>query len=491
MQLIKSLQQFDYLLDKQWWLADKKRLKVLATGLFILLLSLSLLSGDDDEASQVYQVAKKSFDVEVLARGELKPAKVLPIKSLISARNSKLLWLAEDGKKVKKGEVIARFDQSQYQEELIQAEQKVADAKANFELAQQALEIYQVEKVKKLDKAVKEREVARLKAKDMLEGSGLLLQERLQLDLAQAERSYIIAKEELADYDLLLKKGHVSAREREKAADVARQLSEQKSLKIKELANFSKYEWPRLKREAEIAKENAESNYQRTVRILELDLQKTQGSVTKAARDLLRTEKKFKIVQQNIKNCAVIAPIAGQIFHTSLPRPEGKRKIQVGDNIWAGQTFMHIPDTQKLIFEANIREFDLARVDIGQEAEIHLDAFAQQTIKAKIKRVNTLAQDKSNSSINRFSIILDINQELKNARTGMYGQAKVMIAQVQEKLAIPINYLHKDNTGHWVWLDDGGKQKQEISIGQTNHSWVEVEHGLSQGDLLLSNLNHD
>lgn len=425
-----------------------------------------------------FNVTTKSFNVSVLARGELKPAKVFSIKSLISGKNSKLMWAIDEGAIVEKKQVIAQFDTSAYKNELVSAEQEFSDAEATFEVAKKSLEIQKEVGKKETETAITELELAILKAKDTLEGSGILLKEKLQLEFAQASRSYEISMEELADYDLLLEKGHVSKREKAKVADTTDQLLELKDLKEKELANFSKYEWPKLKREAEIQKETAKAEYERTLRLAALEIQRYQNAVVKSERDLARKRNKITKIKENLKNCNILAPTTGQVFYTQLPMSNGRRKIQVGDNIWSGQTFMQIPDTKQLIFEAVIREFDLYQIKANQLATIHLDAFSNKKVNAKVKLVNTLAKENTKNQVNRFSVMLSIVDNIPNGHAGMYGQAEIIITQVIDKLSIPANFIKTDNESSWVWMDDAHTERRDIKVGAKNHQWAVVESGL-------------
>jgi len=62
-------------------------------------------------------------------------------------------------------------------------------------------------------------------------------------------------------------------------------------------------------------------------------------------------------------------------------------------------------------------------------------------------------------------------------------QAKINIAQFEQQLAIPNNFIQLDDTGYWVWrLVDGKKQHQTVKLGSANHTWRAVLAGLDAGD---------
>jgi multidrug efflux pump subunit AcrA (membrane-fusion protein) len=80
---------------------------------FILsFLSLAIVAcSEEEEVPLLYQVTEQSFMVNVPAKGELFAAKATAINAPMGRRGAKnISWLAPEFSKVKKGDVIARFD---------------------------------------------------------------------------------------------------------------------------------------------------------------------------------------------------------------------------------------------------------------------------------------------------------------------------------------------------------------------------------------------
>lgn len=465
-----------------------KIIKLLKTKNIIVAFSLAIISivwflKSEPIDNTQYIVTTKSFSQEVLVRGELKPERVFQVKSQISSNKAKLLWMVEDGTFVKKGDVLALFDTTAYDEKLILSEQKLADAKATYELVTRQFSIQKEEEQKSVSNAQKELEIAELKVADMLNGKGPMTREVIVMQLTQSKRSYNISYAELTDFELLFNKGHISNREFGKVKDKVTQLEEQLEMQEKQLYNFDTYDWPKIKREAEITQEKAKAEYLSSIKISELNLHKYQSSVIKAQRDIVRVEKQIEKILLDIKACNVVANLTGQVFHTKLPRSEGLRKIQVGDNVFSGQTFIQIPDTESLMFETVIREFDLALVKPDQKAIIELDAFPSVKLKANVNFISSLANNSDNKDINQFAVRLNVLPADVNAKVGMYGQAKIIVNDVKEQVAIPLSYVKQDSKGFWVSSEEN--QKVYITTGVSNHEWVEVVHGLSVGDIII------
>jgi HlyD family secretion protein len=439
-----------------------------------------------NESEVEHKVAYQTFSSLVQARGELKPARVISIKSNISNTRTKLIYLVADGSYVEQGSVIAQFDKTALMEELSTIEQGLADAQATLELTKRSLSIQLEESEKSADNAKKTLEVAELKARELLEGTSVLRRQKLKLEVKQAQRELEIAKLELDDFNILLERGHVSIREKEKAADKVQKLVEQKTLKSQELDNFKLFEWPKMKREVEILKESAAADYRRTLRVSQIQIQNSRNAIVKATRDHQRVLNRVGKTRQNIAACELIAPISGNVIHKTISRAEGAHKIQVGDNIWSGQTLMEIPDTNKLILNTQIREFDVAKISINLKSKIYLDAYSSDSYDGKVTRINKVVSNGDNG-VNRFNVEITIDKSLTNVHVGMSGRADIMIKQIDNKLAVPIHLTSYDDGTYYVWVKDFGQlTKQNFTAGVSNHQWIEVIDGIDNETTIYS-----
>ncbi|HEX7581232.1 MAG TPA: hypothetical protein VF580_14645, partial [Thermoanaerobaculia bacterium] len=81
---------------------------VLASGLGVV--SFRTATGPADVP--VLKLRKSPFDRKVQAEGVLKAEKATPLSATGQDMTFKIGWIAEDGARVKKGDVVVRFDPS-------------------------------------------------------------------------------------------------------------------------------------------------------------------------------------------------------------------------------------------------------------------------------------------------------------------------------------------------------------------------------------------
>jgi len=268
-------------------------LKSIGTGIFVLVVcawwtwrSFSTSAGSPQQEPSIISVEKHSFPLQIVERGVVRPAKISPISSKISSNQSKIVWLVKEGTQVTTGLLVARFDTKSFTDSLQKAEQAFADAQATYVASEKLLSLQKEEEGGKAEEAARKVTIAKIQADNIQNGSGPLKRKTLQQQVHQATRVYEISRGEVNDMNILLEKGHVSVRERDKAADKLATATELVAVATAELDNFNIYAWPQMLREAELLVSGAESNLERTRRTGEILVQNRAAEVEKNRRDV-------------------------------------------------------------------------------------------------------------------------------------------------------------------------------------------------------------
>ena len=128
------------------------------------------------------------------------------------------------------------------------------------------------------------------------------------------------------------------------------------------------------------------------VAALERQRQAAHSSVTEvgqrqenAEAAILRAEAAVQLARLNLSYTVVTAPCDGSL---------GRRSIEEGQLVNAGQTLTTIiPDTRKWVV-ANYKETQMASLALGQEVEVTVDAFEGKTFKGRIMAISSATGSK-------------------------------------------------------------------------------------------------
>jgi multidrug efflux pump subunit AcrA (membrane-fusion protein) len=470
---------------------SKNRL-LLAGGIFLVLLvwfgAGSFFNTESEAGKGIpVQVEARSFRLSVMERGVVIPARVSPVSSKISSNQAKIVWLIREGIRVEKGTLIARFDTKPFLDKLHKAEQLFADAEATLHASEKLLSLQKEEENGKIEEAFRKLEIAKIQANNIENGSGPLKRKIFEQKLHQSERVLALDRNELADLEVLLKKGHISVRERDRSAEKVKTAVEQVQVARAELENFNRYTWPKLLREAELLVKGAESNLQRVKRTADLQIQNWTAKVEKARRALENRRKILGKAQMDVVYCNIFSPTGGLLLYAELPRENGRRKIQIGDSVWEGQTFLQVPDTRDLVAEIWVREIDVAKIKNGMDAEIELDAFPGKIFTGRVESIASLAkEDKKHRGVRRFYTRIRFTQDVGQVHVGMSVTTKIIYRLVENVPAVPPDsIIYRGGRTFVNKLVGKETELVPVTLGARGKEWIEVVDGLYAGDRIV------
>ncbi len=143
------------------------------------------------------------------------------------------------------------------------------------------------------------------------------------------------------------------------------------------------------------------------------------------------------------------APFAGMI--TNLPVREGETVV-IGIQNSPGSTLMTIADMSVITAEVKADETDIVNVQMGQPAEVTIDAIPKQTFKAVVTEignnaivrstgVSTSQQITASQEAKDFKVVVTLQDPPENLRPGLSTTAKITTATRSHALTIPIQAL--------------------------------------------------
>jgi HlyD family secretion protein len=199
-------------------------------------------------------------------------------------------------------------------------------------------------------------------------------------------------------------------------------------------------------------------------------LQKQQLAAQRDASE--RLEKNLATARKNLDDLNIPAPIAGKLSGFDA---------EVGQNIMRGGRLgqIDVPDQFKL--QADIDEFYINRVDIGQSVSYQHNG---KTYPAEVKKIYPQVTD------GQFQVDIQFTEnqppELKRGQT---LQAKLTLGDESEAVLIPNGSFYQDTGGHWIFVltPDGSEAvKRDVELGRSNSSYIEVLEGLQPGERVVT-----
>ena len=196
--------------------------------------------------------------------------------------------------------------------------------------------------------------------------------------------------------------------------------------------------------------------------------------------------------QEIYKPSPIIAPLGGIVI---------SKQIERGQTVATSDTVFVISD--RLIVLAQVDETDLAKIAMGQNVEIRVDAYSEQLVTGKVIRIAYESKQVNNVTIYEIRILPD--KVTQFMRSGMTTSVKFLQDKKENVLIAPVSFLNtqsKDrngNDGADKLMKPGDKvialaktssssakpEEKIITVGVSNGKYIEITTGLDEGAVIL------
>lgn len=486
------------------------------------------------------KVEKGELVVQVVETGTLEPVKVVEVKSRVGGRLKTLL--VDEGDTVAEGQLIGIVDPQETQFMVKQNQAQLAGAQAAVD--RQGVEIAKRKVTIETNLERARSRVAQLEAENKAQPTltnAAIRSAQTQVDLQQKSYEQLInvtqknaltaalnavsdAKSNLrtAEADLnrrksLVELGYSAARDVEQAqlqVDLNKSRlkeAEEKVMRLdeelrldREKANqqvkAAQAELDRVKtntiqnglkqeeyRQALIALREAEAD-RRDIASLEAARRQQQASVQQIGSSLDDS-------MRQLRETEIRAPLSGVV---------GKRYVQVGELVTSlgsfssGTPVVRIDDRATMIVKLQVNEIDTARLEVGQIAEIKIDALPDTVFTGKVSKIapaqvgaasSSTAAATSTDPVVKYQVEVKLDKGDKNLKPGMSAKCSMNVVNIKNVLRLPIAYVGQDDKGYFVYLpptDPKDKKakptRKDIVIGMRTPTYIEIKSGLKEGE---------
>jgi len=447
-------------------------------------------SGSAVEGAQWYRVEPKSFDLNIVASGELQASDQTEVKSSVEGRVS-IVEIVDEGTFVEKGDVLVELESASIAEKVEQEELSVEQAKTEMTTAEQELEIERNESASEIRDAEVKLQLAELDLAKWEEGEVTQKRRELKLALEKANRRIERAKENLEDSRKLYDEKFISYAELD--ADIVEEIEAEAALETAKLDIdvYEKYAYQRDKKQKETAVEQARDALENTRRNAERSISRDQADLTSRVRRYRIRDERLKELKEQLEATTIKAPEAGLVVYKTSVGPHWQRRdpIRQGREVHQNETILYLPDTRSMVAAVRVHEALLSKVEKGQPATITVDAASGSAIAGEVQSVAVMAEDGGwlNPNLREYVVKVKLPSEAAaSLKPGMRASAEITVGRVEESLAVPLQAVHADGETNFVYVDAGRNvRRQPVTLGESSETFVEITDGLSDGDRVL------
>lgn len=292
-------------------------------------------------------------------------------------------------------------------------------------------------------------------------------QARANLDAAQASLAKIKAgarPQEISQAEAAVRQAEINLKSLEE--------NYQRMQKLFSEGAVSEQQYIQAKNQFEIAQAQYQAAYESYKLVTEgaspEDIRAVEAQVRQA-------QSALELAQSQMNNTIIKAPIDGIVTALS---------IKTGEIVSQALPLLSIMDNSELYIKTGVSEKDIATVQVGQKAEIYIDAFPGEKFKGELVHKGVLVDPVSKT----MEIKIKILEPHLEIPPGVFARADILIAHRSDTLIIPSLALTRKTEGLYVFVLGEGKntvQKRSVVIGLTEGNKVEVISGLEENEIIV------
>ncbi len=443
--------------------------------------------------AEVATASTSSFDVILTANGELAAKKQTELRNTLEMEST-IGEIVEEGKSVKKDEVLVRINDEELQKQKDAEELELTGATSEAVSAQKAYEIQEIENEAAMNKAKVTLELALLDLKKW-EGENAAKLQELQLDLEAASKDHERATEKYEKAIALHERQFLST-DQLKQDEVTRIQAESK-LKTATTAldvhkQFTQVK-ERRKLESDIAEATAE--VERVTRKNESELSSKMAARDRAAAEKAQRERQLAKIKRQIEQTVIKAPTDGLVVYNTSIQPawwgNNQGPMAIGRKVYPNETIIVLPDTTEMLAQIKVHESLVNRIKPGLKAAVRIDAAQGKTFEGVVDSVGIMAQQGGgwggdNVREYEVKIALKIPEGSPPLKPSMRCEAQVTTEKVENVLSVPLTSVFNEGPRTVVYAVRGGKyQRLGVKVGRRSDLMAEITEGLKPGEQVL------
>jgi membrane fusion protein (multidrug efflux system) len=218
-----------------------------------------------------------------------------------------------------------------------------------------------------------------------------------------------------------------------------------------------------------------------------LELQQ-KGLVSATAIDNLKYELEaakasWELARLQLSYTEIRSPIAGTVTQRLDLVKVGNTVTPVGGVIESADSSLFVvEDLDTLMLRVNVPERELAKLSVGQPAELTFDAVPGRTFRGEV----ALISPSIDPATATFGTRIRVKETGGLLRPGMFARVAIVYERKPDALQIPRTaLLDTDGEPKVFVVKDGKAAERAVKLGLSNGGWIEVTEGLKDGEQVI------
>lgn len=479
-----------------WW----RRWPAIGGGVAVALaLSVWLFGGAGDgvgsnDAGPIYVAERGPLTIHVTESGNIQAREQVVLKCEVEGQTT-IIWIVEEGKHVKKGDLLVELDASERQDELLEQQIRVKNAEAAYIRAREALEITRSQGESDISKAELAYEFARQDLKKYVEGEYPKELDEMNARIKLAEADLEDAQNTAQWSKKLYEEKYIAETDltRDELSRDRAELDLKTAIANRDL--LVNYTYGRRVRELESDVEQTEMALERVKRQANANLVQDEADLTARELELQRQKERLAKDEDMLSKTKIYAPTEGMVVYATTGQDNRRgndEPLVAGRGVREREELIYLPTANAMRVNIKVHESSLKKVQVGQRVRVTINALPGREYWGRVSRIAPLPDAQSfwrgNPDLKVFNTEINLDGQLEGVRTGMTCKAQIIIQQLEDIISVPVQSVVKIAGQPKVFVKRGGRvESVDVELGLDNKDRIHITSGLSEGDQVLTN----
>lgn len=159
-----------------------------------------------------------------------------------------------------------------------------------------------------------------------------------------------------------------------------------------------------------------------------------------------------------------------------------------GAAIQSGSSIASVANAEDLTVSAAISELDIAKVSIGQTAQISLAAYPGEVFSGTVTDIAQAARDQYNGAVLETVVDITVLPDTTDDRLkpGLSADVEIALGDPRVICVVPYSAVAQDGAGEFVYVyEDGRSVRRNVTTGAEFADGTEIISGVAGGDIVF------
>lgn len=435
---------------------------------------------------------RMSFKITAACTGRLEARRQIEIRSELDWR-SNIVELVPEGKAVKAGELLLKLNTDELEQQLREEQLAVETARADAVAAENGYEIQVNENQSKLRQAESKLKLAELAMQQWEQGEVKKKHKELELAIEKTARDLKRLEEKVETSRKLARQGFLSEDEKQRdEIELTEARSAAETARMDDLI-YRSFKHPEELETKTAALDEARSELERVKLNNQIELASKESARTTRKKQLEIRQARLAELEKQLGKASIKAPVDGLVVYAfSMGLGWRETPLQIGQPVYRNELVMVLPDTSEMLAGVSIHESLAGKVKPGQPVDIKVDAAGGRVLRGTVESLGVLAEsgDQRDLETREYKVKVSIAPESYKGielKPSMRADATIILGEVENVLALPIQSLFNDGPLRFVYAQEGERVlRVPVNVGRISNAFAEISGGLAEGSVVLT-----